>query len=244
MKCPRRYFITTLDAWVPKTVRTLAIVGDSITDGRASTENGNDRWPDQLLGRLLKNPATSSIAIANQAAGGNRILADGLGPNAIGRFDRDVLAQPGVAWSMIFEGVNDIGTADATTAAQQAVGDAVIGALKQMVLRSHAAGIPIFGATITPFSEPGFTVTVQPYSSAVREQTRQRVNDFIRNGGWFDAVVDFDAAVRNKTNPAQLDDAFNSGDFLHPGVAGYKVMANIFPTNVFAEFANGVDGFA
>src|ERR1700761_7147897 len=101
---------------------------------------------------MQKNPSTSNIAVVNQAAGGNRILQDGLGPNAIGRIDRDVLAQSGVKYAMIFEGVNDIGTADTTTAAQKLVGDQLILALEQIAMRVHTFGIPIFAATITPFS--------------------------------------------------------------------------------------------
>jgi lysophospholipase L1-like esterase len=241
-----RYFISTLDAWVPTSVRTVAFVGDSITDGRGSDTDKNDRWPDLLLARLQASGDSSltSLAFGNQAAGGNRILADGLGPNAIGRFDRDVLSQPGVRYSMIFEGVNDIGVADATEEAQQAIGDAVIGAYKQFILRAHASGIPMFAATITPFSAPGFNTTVQAYSSPVREATRQRVNDFIRNGGLFDAVADFDAVVRDPNAPSQLRADFNSGDFLHPNVAGYTAIAKAFPVDIFKQFANGVDGYA
>lgn len=242
----RRFFISTLDAWVPNAVRTVAIVGDSITDGRGSDDNKNNRWPDLVLARLQssKDPSLTTLALANQAAGGNRILADGLGPNALGRFDRDVLSQPGVRYTMIFEGVNDIGTADPTPEAQQAVGDAVITAYKQFVVRAHAAGLPMFAATITPFSAPGFNATVQAYSSPVREATRQRVNAFIRSGGWFDAVADFDAVVRDPAAPSQLNGEFNSGDFLHPNVAGYTAIAKAFPLEIFKEFENGVDGWA
>ncbi|KAI0746578.1 extracellular GDSL-like lipase/acylhydrolase [Daedaleopsis nitida] len=240
------YFISTLDAWVPTSISTVAIVGDSITDGRGSDTDRNNRWPDLLLARLQSSGDAflKNLAFANQAAGGNRILADGLGPNAIGRFDRDVLSQPGVRFSMIFEGVNDIGVAAATTADQQAIGDTVIAAYKQLILRAHAAGLPMFGATITPFSAPGFNASIQPYSSAVREATRQRVNDFIRSGGWFDAVADFDAVVRDPAAPSQLKAEFNSGDFLHPNVAGYTAIANAFPVKIFKDFADGVDGWA
>ncbi|RPD65265.1 extracellular GDSL-like lipase/acylhydrolase [Lentinus tigrinus ALCF2SS1-7] len=240
------YFISTLDAWVPTSIRTVAIVGDSITDGRGSDDNRNNRWPDLLLARLQSSgdSTLNTLALGNQAAGGNRILADGLGPNAIGRFDRDVLSQPGVRYAMIFEGVNDIGVAGTSAASQQAIGDAVIAAYKQMILRAHAAGLPMFGATITPFSAPGFNASIQGYSSPVREATRQRVNDFIRNGGWFDAVADFDAVVRDPSAPSQLKAEFNSGDFLHPNVAGYTAIANAFPVEIFKGFADGVDGWA
>ena len=146
-------------------------MGDSITDGRGSTTDQNNRWPDLLLARLQKSGATKHISFGNLAAGGNRILADGLGPNAFGRIDRDVLAHPGVRYAMIFEGVNDIGTAAATEAAQNAVYENLVQAYKQMVTLIHAHGIPVFGATITPFSAPS-NFTGQPYSDPTREVTR------------------------------------------------------------------------
>ena len=155
-----------------------------------------------------------------------------------------MLSQPGVRYVMLFEGVNDLGVADPTEAAQQAIGDAIIGAMKQFVLRAHAANLPIFAATITPMNAPGFNTTIQAYSSPVREATRQRVNDFIRNGGVFDAFADFDAVVRDPNAPSQLAAQFNSGDFLHPNVAGYQAIANAFPLEIFEQFAGGVSGFA
>jgi lysophospholipase L1-like esterase len=166
------YFLSSVEAWAPKKIGSLLIVGDSITDGRGSTTNANNRWPDLLLARLQKSGATKHISFGNLAAGGNRILADGLGPNAFGRIDRDVLAHPGVQYAMIFEGVNDIGTAAATTDAQNAVYENLVQAYQQMVALIHAHGIPVFGATITPFSAPS-NFTGQPYSSPVREKTRQ-----------------------------------------------------------------------
>ncbi|KAF8957218.1 SGNH hydrolase-type esterase domain-containing protein [Flammula alnicola] len=216
------FFLSAVEALVPVTSGALAIVGDSITDGRGSTTDANNRWPDLVLEKMQKNPATKNIAVVNQAAGGNRILADGLGPNAFGRIERDVLAQSGIKYAMIFEGVNDIGTADATTAAQQAIGDRLIWAFKQIVTRLKTAGLPVFAATITPFSgDP----TIQPYSSPVREATRQRVNTFIRTSDVFDAVIDL---IKSQLNPK-----FDSGDFLHPNVAGYQAIADAFPLNIF-----------
>ncbi|KAL0262585.1 hypothetical protein SLS55_001553 [Diplodia seriata] len=258
------YFISTLDAWVPSSsasappAGTLALVGDSITDGRGSTTDANDRWPDALLDRLQRlrhaNDSSSSsssslllsrVAIANQAAGGNRVLADGLGPNALGRFDRDVLSQPGVRWALVFEGVNDIGAAADEAAAQDAVGDALIAAYKQFALRAHAAGLPLLGATITPFNAPGFDVAAQPYSGAERERTRQRVNEFVRNsGGVFDAVVDFDAAVRDPDDETRLRAEYDSGDYLHLNPVGYRAMAEAFPVDALVQLAEGVDGYA
>lgn len=201
------------------------------------------RWPDLLLARLQTESCTSNIAVLNQAAGGNRVLADGLGPNALGRIDRDVLAQSGVGYVMIFEGVNDIGLAGTTAAAQAAIGDRLISAFKQIISRVHAAGLPIFAATITPFSSPGYNVTIQVYSDATREATRQRVNKWIRESGSFDAVVDFDAFLRNSSAPSQLDSRYNSGDYLHPNVAGYQLLADKFPVEIFEKFENGVVGF-
>ncbi|KAK7685848.1 hypothetical protein QCA50_011194 [Cerrena zonata] len=236
------YFLSAVESWSPPNTRAMAIVGDSITDGRGSTTDGNDRWTDDLLTRVLGQSTRSrgAIALLNQAAGGNRILNDGLGPNAVSRIDRDVLSQPGVSYVMIFEGVNDIGTAAATNSSQQAVGDRLIQAFQQIITRVHAVGLPIFGATITPFSgDP----TIQPYSDPIREAQRQRINNWIRTSGKFDGVVDFDAAIRDPSNPAQLAPQFDSGDFLHPNPAGYRKLAAQFDLSLFDRFANGVSGF-
>jgi lysophospholipase L1-like esterase len=236
------YFLSSIEAWVPPSTGSLVIVGDSITDGRGSETNKNNRWPDLLHVRLQKSASTRQISIANQAAGGNRILNDGLGPNALGRIDRDVLSHPGVKYTMIFEGVNDIGTADTTVAAQNAVYDSLIQAYKQMVTRIHAFGIPVFGATITPFSAPA-NFTGQPYSHPERERTRTRVNKWIRESGVFDEVVDFDAMLRDPVIPSQLKSEYDSGDYLHPGVPGYQHLADEFPVGIFRKWEGGADEF-
>ncbi|KAF5329316.1 hypothetical protein D9619_009393 [Psilocybe cf. subviscida] len=225
------YFVSAVEVLAPITTSSFVIVGDSITDGRGSDTDKNNRWPDLVLAKMQASPQTRNIAVVNQAAGGNRILADGLGPNALGRIDRDVLAHSGVSFAMIFEGVNDIGTAAATTAAQQAIGDRLIWSFKQIATRLQTSGIPVFAATITPFSgDP----TIQPYSSPVREVTRQRVNNFIKTSGIFDAVIDFDKILADPANPSQLNPLYNSGDFLHPNVAGYQQIADKFPLNIFS----------
>lgn len=185
---------------------------------------------------------TASIAVLNQAAGGNRILADGLGPNVLARVDRDVLSHSGVSYALIFEGVNDIGTAAVTPEAQRAVGDRLLWAFAQIATRVRAQGIPLFGATITPFSAPANT-TVQPYSHPEREATRRRVNEWIRTSGTFDAVVDFDAVLRDPKIPSQLNPKYDSGDYLHPNPTGYQALADAFPLSVFAQFTGGVSGF-
>lgn len=233
-KADHWYFISAVEAYLPASASALAIVGDSITDGRGSTTNGNDRWPDVLQSRLQR--AGDAIAVLNLAAGGNRVLADGLGPNALGRIGRDVLAQPGVAYALIYEGVNDIGTATTDAAAQLDVGTRLIAALDQMVGQLHRFGMPVFGATITPFGGAG-----QSYSDAERERTRQRVNAWIRSSGRFDAVVDFDAAVRNQTQVDQLRAEFDTGDHLHLNPAGYRAMGGAVDLALFGRFADGVD---
>jgi lysophospholipase L1-like esterase len=224
------YFLSGLEAWSRSTTSAAVMLGDSITDGRGSTTNGNDRWPDQLAARLRSKPSTSGIAIVNEAAGGNRVLHDGLGPNALARFDRDVLAQSGVSWVLVFEGVNDIGTADATDAASQQVTSDLIGAYQQFVARAHAQGIRVYGATITPFGGNGYD---DP--DGIRESARQAVNHWIRTSGAFDAVVDFDKVTRDPAAPRQLNPAYDTGDHLHLNPAGYRAMADAVPAGLFRQ---------
>jgi lysophospholipase L1-like esterase len=231
------FLASAIQGWLPSHHRALAIVGDSITDGRGSTTNGNDRWPDQLVARLQRDGNQRSVAVLNMAAGGNRNLADGLGPNALGRIERDVLARgPAVKYALVYEGVNDLGTAATDAAAQAKVGDRVILALEQMVTRLHGAGIAAFGGTITPMSGPG-----QVYGDPEREKARQRVNEWIRTSGRFDAVVDFDKVVRDPKNGTMLKTEYDSGDYLHLNPAGYKAMADAVDLELFARFGGGVN---
>jgi lysophospholipase L1-like esterase len=195
-----------------------------------------DSWPDLLLQRMQRHASTSNIATLNQAAGGNRILRDGLGPSVLSRIDRDVLAQSGLRYAMIFEGVNDIGVASTDAASQAEIEKQLLGAYQQIATRIHAVGIPVFGATITPFGSASTSDYVQPYSDPEREKTRTRINTFIRESGIFDAVLDFDRVLRDPRAPSQLLEKYDSGDHLHPNVAGYQALADYVPLDIFSEF--------
>ncbi|XVV06553.1 SGNH/GDSL hydrolase family protein [Actinosynnema sp. CA-248983] len=219
------YFLSGVEVHAKATA--FAIVGDSLTDGRGSTTNGNDRWPDRLLARLQTDPATARTALLNQAAGGNRMLNDGLGPNVLARLDRDVLATSGVTSLLVFEGVNDLGTAPATESAQKQVADDLIAAYQQIVTRS--VGLRVYGATITPFG--GNTDYDDP--DGHRERARQRVNEWIRTSGTFAGVADFDRAARDPQDPRRLNPAYDTGDHLHFNPAGYQALADAVPARWF-----------
>ncbi|MEU8819474.1 SGNH/GDSL hydrolase family protein [Actinoplanes sp. NPDC048796] len=214
------YLISAVEVQATEATAALAIVGDSLTDGRGSTTNGNDRWPDQLFAR------GSKVAVLNQAAGGNRVLNDGLGPNVLARLDRDVLAVGGVDRMLLFEGVNDIGTAEATEQAQKQVVDDLLVAYDQIVLRAHAAGLTAYGATLTPFG--GNTGYDDP--AGLRRRSRRTVNEAVHR--IFDGVADFDAAARDPSAPETLLPAYDTGDHLHLNPAGYAALAQAVPRHL------------
>jgi len=209
----------------------VVTLGDSITDGHGATTNGNDRWPDDLARRLAEAGLPRSVL--NRGIGGGRILLDGLGPNALARFDRDVLAEPSVHTLIILEGINDIGTFDRVGALPPAshahlVAD-LTAAYAQMVMRAHSAGIKVYGATLTPFAG---SPTYDPHP--LSEADRVAINDWIRAPGHFDAVIDFDSAIRDPASPNHMTPAYDSGDHLHPSPAGYHAMADAIPLGLFA----------
>ncbi len=224
------YFLGGIDVLAGRSAAAVAILGDSITDGRGSTTNGNDRWPDNLARRLQSGKSTAEVAVLNQGIGGNRLLRDGLGPNALARLDRDVLAQPGVRWLIVLEGINDLGTRVSARARGEsaATADDITGAYAQIVARAHARGIRVYGATILPFE--GAT----NYFAPDGEADRRKVNDWIRTSGTFDAVIDFDAATRDPQTPSRLSAAADGGDHLHPSAAGYRIMADAIDLALFA----------
>ncbi len=225
------YFISSVDVQTTKPAAAVAILGDSITDGRGSTTNGNDRWPDILSQRLRANPATAEVAVLNQGVGGGRILHDGLGVSALRRFDRDVIAQPGVKWLIILEGVNDIGGGVGARAKGEKVTVAadLIAAYEQMIWRAHDHGIRVYGATIMPLG--GF----KNYDTPESEADRQAVNAWIRTSGRFDGVIDFDAVARDPAKPATLSSATDGGDHLHLSAAGYKIIAESIDLGLFQK---------
>lgn len=223
------YLLSDVEVAARATTAAVAVLGDSLTDGRGSTTNGNNRWPDQFFDRLGARPATADVAVLNQAAGGNRVLNDGLGPNVLARLDRDILARSGVAWLIVFEGVNDIGTAAATETAQRAVTADLVAAYEQIVARAHAQGIRVYGATLLPFG--GNTPYDDP--ARLREASRQAVNDWIRTSGTFDTVIDLDRAVRDPADPRRLRAELHDGDWLHLNPEGYRTLAAAVPTRLF-----------
>ncbi|KAF9872486.1 GDSL-like Lipase/Acylhydrolase [Colletotrichum karsti] len=218
------YFASAIEVMAPKNTSALVVLGDSISDGRGSDDDRNNRWPDLLLARL-QTEGLSNIAVANQAAGGNAVLQGGLGPPLLARYTRDAISQQGVKYVLIFEGVNDIGPGATDSATQQRIGDGLINAYKQIVADCKKAGLVTIGATITPFGGSG-----QSYSNPTREQTRQRVNSWILQNGTFDRVVDFAAFIGDGD---KLRAQFDGGDHLHPNVAGYQELANRFPVEIF-----------
>jgi lysophospholipase L1-like esterase len=226
--------VSAIDVQVPPGSAALVVLGDSITDGHGATTNGNDRWTDVLAARLQGSPQTRNVGVSNQGIGGNHLLTDGLGPNALSRFDRDVLAPAGVRWLIVFEGVNDLGglarTGEVPPADHAALVERVLSAYRQLVERAHAHGLQVFGATITPYVGSDYY-----HPSPLSEADRQAVNQWIRTAGHFDVVIDFDAVVRDPNHPDQLLPAFDCGDHLHPSPAGYKAMGEAIPLTLFAK---------
>jgi lysophospholipase L1-like esterase len=216
----------------PAGARAIVTLGDSITDGHGATTNGDDRWPDRLADRLQAAPATRNVAVLNHGIGGGRLLLDGLGPNALARFDRDVIAQTGVRYLIVLEGVNDLGTftrdAPQTAEAHAGLVARIIGSYRQMVARARASGIKAIGATILPYGGSDYY-----HPDAANEADRQAINRWIREPGNFDAMVDFDAVTRDPTNPMRMKAMYDSGDHLHPSAAGYRAMADAIPLELF-----------
>lgn len=228
------YFLSGVDVSAPAEASSIVALGDSITDGHGSTTNGNDRWTDDLASRLQHLVPTNKIAVLNEGIGGNRLLLDGLGPNALARFDRDVLAQNGIRYLIVLEGINDIGMLTHTSVASEAQHEdlvrRMIGAYQQIILRAHTHGIKVIGGTIMPFMGSAF---YHPDES--NESDRQMVNAWIRGAGHFDAVIDFDKIMADPAHPSHLRSDYDSGDHLHPSPVGYRAMADAIPLTLFQK---------
>lgn len=225
-------FLTAVETLAPEKTGTIIAFGDSITDGARSTNNTNHRWPDTLAERL--HAAHRNFAVIDAGIGGNRILHDGeasgnvgFGRNALSRFDRDVIAQAGVKYLIILEGINDIGHPVRSAPASEAVSaDDMIAGLKQMIDRAHEKGIKVIGATLTPFQGAG-------YFTEDGEKKREAVNEFIRSGKAFDGYIDFDKATSDPASPLKFKADYDSGDHLHPNDAGYKAMGEAIDLALF-----------
>ena len=225
------YQVSGVDVTSPVQAGAVVTLGDSITDGHGATTNGNDRWPDVLAARMQAEKSTRTMGLLNEGIGGNRLLLDGLGANALARFDRDVLAQTGVRAVIVLEGVNDLGTLtrdhDVSAEEHTALVGRIEGAYSQMIERAHAHGIRMIGATILPYGGSKYY-----HPGPESEADRQAINAWIRAVGHFDAVVDFDKLTRDPAHPDRLLPAYDSGDGLHPGPAGYKAMGEAIPLHL------------
>lgn len=219
------YNILALEVEGPKSAGAVAILGNSITDGRGSTTNGQNRWPDALSRRLLANEATSQVGVLNMGIGGNCVLGGGLGPAAVNRYKRDLLEQEGVKWIILFEAVNDLGyTQNGVQTAKR-----IIEVYKQIIRDAHQAGIYVFGATITPFKGSS-------YYSQDHEQGRSTINNWIRTTKMLDGVIDFDEAVRNPQDPEALQSQFLfENDWLHLNALGYETMGGCIDLSLFTK---------
>jgi lysophospholipase L1-like esterase len=224
------YFLTEVDAAEPPQSSAVAVVGDSITDGHGVPPDSNERWTDVLAQRLVA--AHRNVGVLNLGIGGNRILLDGLGPNAVARFGRDVIDRPGVKYLIVLEGVNDLGTStrDHPISAEEhrALVQHIIAGYAQMVARAHNDGIKAIGATIMPYAGSGYY-----HPGAANEADRQAINAWIRASGHFDAVLDFDKLMRDPKRPTYLRPDYDLGDGLHPSVKGYQAMGDSVPLSLF-----------
>jgi lysophospholipase L1-like esterase len=211
------FFVARVEVLAPAEARAIAAIGDSLTDGSRSSADTNNRWPDHLARAL--NQARLPVGVLNLGIGGNRVLGDA--NSVLARFDRDVLAAPGVTHVMFMEGINDLG--------RMVSADDVIAGHKQIIDRAHTHGLKIIGGTITPIEDTTFV----GYYTPANEAARQAVNQWIRTSKAYDAVVDFDALLRDPARPTRLQLPYAASDFIHPNDAGYRMMADAVSLDLF-----------
>ena len=223
----RWYYLDGIDVAPLSAAAGVAVVGDSIVDGHGVVSNTNTRWTDYLAQRLK-----GSLAVLNVGIGSNCLTESCVGPSVPARFDSDVLERSGVRYVIILEGVNDLGMltrdAPASAEAHHALVERMIGTLSQMTKRAHERGIKVIGATIMPFGGSGYY-----HPDAANDADREAVNAWIRAPGHVDAVIDFDALMRDPAHPNRLKKQFDSGDGLHPSPEGYRFMGSIVPLSLF-----------
>ncbi len=225
VKTAHWYIINAIEIKAEKKARAVVVLGNSITDGRGSTTNQQNRWTDNLSRRLLANKKTSRVSVLNMGLGGNCILNGGLGPTGKSRYPRDLFQQEGVKYIILFEGVNDLGGfGDATAKAKQ-----IIEVYKQIINEAHERGILVYGAPVMQFKGNN-------YYSENHEAGRQQLNQWILSGGYFDGVIDFDSAMANPDDPAQLNPKYLfENDYLHPNAEGYVQMGNCIDLKLFEK---------
>lgn len=231
-------FLKNVDVEAPARASAVVAFGDSITDGAFATNNANARWPDELARRLLADKRTADVAVLNEGIGGNGVLRHITGPSALTRFDRDVLAQPGVKYMIVLEAINDIGggygpknpnaPVPVTPPQPPPTADDLIGGYQQLIERAHMHGIKVYMATLTPYMGAG-------YSSPAGEAVRTAVNQWIRSQKVADGVIDFDKVAQDPANPDRFLPAYDHGDHLHPGDAGYKAMGDAIDLSLFTK---------
>ncbi len=222
------YFVKGVDVEAASAHAAAVVAyGDSITDGALSTENANHRWPDYLAVRLKNNPATAHLSMLDEGIGGNCVLIHCVGPNALARFDRDVLSQAGVKYVILLEGINDIGSMhDPNRPDYKLTAEDLEQGMAQLVARAHEHGIKVFGATLTGYKGAG-------YFTEKGEAIREALNHWILTSGVFDAAIDFDKATGDPANPLAFASQYDSGDHLHPKDAGYAAMADSVDLSLF-----------
>ena len=216
------FLLARVEVVAPESTRAIVAFGDSITDGARSTTDMNARWPDHLARRLSQRRG-AGVAVLNAGISGNRVLGDGAGLSALARFDKDVLMQTGVTHVVIMEGINDIGLGRNNPSPSA---DDIIAGHMQLIIRARARGLRVIGATLTPFEGAN-------YFTPEGEAKRQAVNQWIRSSGMYDGVIDFDKVTRDPAAPSKFLPAYDSGDHLHPGDAGYKAMGDAVDLDLF-----------